>query len=68
VPFNYLNKMVEDAEHNLEVAASKLELIIEKNKKHEEELRLRHRQKVASEDPEAKHSAVKVLAQEPLPA
>jgi biopolymer transport protein ExbB len=50
VPFNYLNNMVEDAEHELEVAASKLELIIEKNKKHEEALRLRHRAAIAAED------------------
>ncbi|GEP44848.1 MotA/TolQ/ExbB proton channel family protein [Brevifollis gellanilyticus] len=50
VPFNYLNNMVEDAEHELEVAASKLELIIEKNKKHEEELRHRHRAELAAED------------------
>jgi biopolymer transport protein ExbB len=50
VPFNYLNNMVEDAEHELEVAASKLELIIEKNKKHEDELRMRHRQALAAEE------------------
>lgn len=50
VPFNYLNNMVEDAEHELEIAASKLELIIEKNKKHEDELRLRHRQALAAEE------------------
>lgn len=50
VPFNYLNNMVEDAEHELEVAASKLELIIEKNKKHEEELRHRHRAALAAEE------------------
>ncbi|MEQ1751669.1 MAG: MotA/TolQ/ExbB proton channel family protein [Prosthecobacter sp.] len=50
IPFNYLNNMVEDAEHELEIAASKLELIIEKNKKHEEDLRHRHRQMLASED------------------
>ncbi|HYF34470.1 MAG TPA: MotA/TolQ/ExbB proton channel family protein [Prosthecobacter sp.] len=70
VPFNYLNKMVEDAEHNLEVAASKLELIIEKNKKHEEELRHRHRQKLATEDADAKQatSSGKALGSEPLPA
>jgi biopolymer transport protein ExbB len=49
VPFNYLNNMVEDAEHELEVAASRLELIIEKNK-HEEALRHRHRQALADED------------------
>lgn len=49
VPFNYLNNMVEDAEHELEVAASRLELIIEKNK-HEEALRLRHRQALADEE------------------
>jgi hypothetical protein len=42
--------MVEDAEHELEVAASKLELIIEKNKKHEDELRMRHRQALAAEE------------------
>lgn len=50
VPFNYLNTMVEDSEHELEVAASKLELIIEKNKKHEEALRLRHLKALASEE------------------
>ncbi len=50
VPFNYLNNMVEDAEHELEIAASKLELIIEKNKKHEDELRMRHRQALAAEE------------------
>ena len=49
VPFNYLNNMVEDAEHELEVAASRLELIIEKNK-HEEALRQRHRQALADEE------------------
>jgi len=49
VPFNYLNNMVEDAEHELEVAASRLELIIEKNK-HEETLRHRHRQALADEE------------------
>lgn len=49
VPFNYLNNMVEDAEHELEVAASRLELIIEKNK-HEEALRQRHRQALAEEE------------------
>lgn len=43
-------KAVEDAEHELEVAASKLELIIEKNKKHEEALRHRHRAELAAED------------------
>lgn len=50
IPFNYLNNMVEDAEHELEIAASKLELIIEKNKKVEEDLRHRHRQMLASEE------------------
>lgn len=52
VPFNYLNNMVEDAEHELEVAASKVELILEKNKKHEEELRHRHRLMLAGEGKE----------------
>lgn len=74
VPFNYLNNMVEDAEHELEVAASKLELIIEKNKKHEEELRHRHRQMLASEDtglkqisgPAAKPGSIS--GKDPLPA
>jgi biopolymer transport protein ExbB len=50
VPFNYLNNMVEDAEHELEVAASKLELIMEKNKKHEEQLRHMHRLSIANEE------------------
>jgi len=50
IPFNYLNNMVEDAEHELEIAASKLELVIEKNKKVEEDLRHRHRQMLAAED------------------
>ena len=50
IPFNYLNNMVEDAEHELEIAASKLELIIEKNKKVEEDLRHRHRQMLADEE------------------
>ncbi len=74
VPFNYLNNMVEDAEHELEVAASKLELIIEKNKKHEEELRLRHKQMLASEAPGLKQISgttsvsPKPLGGEPLPA
>lgn len=65
VPFNYLNNMVEDAEHELEVAASKLELIIERNKKHEEVLRLRHRQMIASEE-----SALNApsMVQTPIPA
>ena len=31
IPFNYLNKMVEDAEHELESAATRLELIVQKN-------------------------------------
>jgi len=75
IPFNYLNNMVEDAEHELEVAASKLELIIEKNKKHEEELRHRHRQMLASEDGGLKQISGSVKAnsslgggKDPLPA
>lgn len=72
VPFNYLNNMVEDAEHELEVAASKLELIIEKNKKHEEALRHRHRQMLAGEDgahPQVPAQAKgKAIGQDPLPA
>ncbi|MES2736288.1 MAG: MotA/TolQ/ExbB proton channel family protein [Verrucomicrobiota bacterium] len=73
VPFNYLNNMVEDAEHELEVAASKMELIIEKNKKHEEELRHRHRQMMAGESGglqqiTGKAAASKPLGQDPLPA
>ncbi len=61
----FLNNMVEDAEHELEVAASKLELIIERNKKHEEVLRMRHRQMIASEE-----SALNAptMIQTPLPA
>jgi biopolymer transport protein ExbB len=31
IPFNYLNKMVEDAEHDLESAATRLELIVQRN-------------------------------------
>jgi biopolymer transport protein ExbB len=31
IPFNYLNKMVEDAEHELETAATRLELIVQRN-------------------------------------
>ena len=50
VPFNYLNNMVEDAEHELEVAASKLELILEKNKKHQDDLRQRHLKALAAEE------------------
>jgi len=50
VPFNYLNTMVEDSEHELEVAASKLELILEKNKKHQEALRQRNLKALASEE------------------
>lgn len=70
VPFNYLNNMVEDAEHELEIAASKLELIIEKNKKHEEELRHRHRQMLANEESEQEAATNKaaVLGQKPLTA
>lgn len=72
VPFNYLNNMVEDAEHELEVAASKLELIIEKNKKHEEELRHRHRQMLAGSDGSYPVASEKtkgtIIGQDPLPA
>lgn len=73
VPFNYLNNMVEDAEHELEVAASKLELIIEKNKQHEEALRSRHRQQLASEDAAATAAPAAgkggpALGKNPLPA
>lgn len=50
VPFNYLNTMVEDSEHELEVAASKLELILEANKKHQHELRQRHLKALAAEE------------------
>lgn len=65
VPFNYLNNMVEDAEHELEVAASKLELIIERNKKHEETLRQRHRQMIANEESALDTPA---MVQNPIPA
>ncbi len=70
LPFNYLNNMVEDAEHELEVAASRLELIIGRNKKHEEELRLRHRQIVAGEAPSPRPAAPghTTLTSDPLPA
>jgi len=71
VPFNYLNNMVEDSEHELEIAASKLELIIEKNKKHEEALRHRHRQMLASEDEQGLKQITasgKNIGPEPLPA
>ncbi|WP_243838704.1 MotA/TolQ/ExbB proton channel family protein [Prosthecobacter fusiformis] len=73
VPFNYLNNMVEDAEHELEVAASKLELIIEKNKKHEEELRHRHKQMLASSEGGLQQisgpaKSGKIIGQDPLPA
>ena len=68
VPFNYLNNMVEDAEHELEVAASKLELIIEKNKKHEEELRHRHRVAIAAEDGLKNVAAPQVSGLKPITA
>ncbi len=74
VPFNYLNNMVEDAEHELEIAASKVELIIEKNNKHEEALRHRHRQMLASGDvvavqaPAATPAPKPVGGSSPLPA
>jgi biopolymer transport protein ExbB len=69
LPFNYLNTMVEDSEHELEVAASKLELIIEKNKKHEEDLRHRHRLSLANEDGGLKQiPGTKPILNEPLPA
>lgn len=69
IPFNYLNNMVEDAEHELEIAASKLELIIEKNKKHEEDLRHRHRQMMAQEE-DQKETASKggILGSNPVTA
>jgi biopolymer transport protein ExbB len=69
VPFNYLNNMVEDAEHELEVAASKLELIIEKNKKHQDELRQRHLKALASEEDAAFHQPeVSSHVARPVPA
>jgi hypothetical protein len=69
IPFNYLNNMVEDAEHELEIAASKLELIIEKNKKVEEDLRHRHRVMLASEENQkASGSKTSVLGQNPVTA
>lgn len=69
VPFNYLNNMVEDAEHELEVAASKVELILEKNKKHEEQLRHRHRLMLAGEGQGSGSAGlVQPLGGEPQPA
>jgi biopolymer transport protein ExbB len=68
VPFNYLNNMVEDAEHELEVAASKLELIIEKNKKHEEELRHRHRVALAAEEGTKSAAAPQASGLKPITA
>ena len=69
IPFNYLNNMVEDAEHELEIAASKLELIIEKNKKVEEDLRHRHRVMLASEENQkASGGKTSMLGQNPVTA